>query len=135
MVESYDSLILRAVPRYQEMTDRLVEYLPPQSTRILELGCGTGNLSLRLAAAFPDAQLTLVDAAPEMTGITARRLLATDPNADRRVEFITARFEDLNSQPQSFDLITSCISCGEMFLSGCSSSSICGCDSAHSILK
>jgi len=67
MVQSYDSLIARAVPRYGEMTDRLVEYLAcgPGRESILELGCGTGNLSMRLVAAFPDAAITFVDAAPD----------------------------------------------------------------------
>src|SRR5438105_749697 len=85
MVESYDSLIRRAVPRYEEMTERLVGYLPawegghgcaepqPCHTRILELGCGTGNLTLRLAERFPGAVITAVDAAPQMTEVTATR--------------------------------------------------------------
>ena len=38
MIESYDSLIARAVPRYHEMTHRLVEYLPARADRVLELG-------------------------------------------------------------------------------------------------
>src|SRR5262245_39948764 len=57
MIESYDSLIKRAVPRYEEMTQRLLEYLPPQAHKVLELGCGTGNLSLRLAAKYPQAAI------------------------------------------------------------------------------
>ncbi len=53
MVAGYDSLIRRAVPRYDEMTDRLVDYLPPAAARVLELGCGTGNLTLRLVMTIP----------------------------------------------------------------------------------
>lgn len=110
MVESYDSLIKRAVPRYEEMTERLVEYLPQRTSHILELGCGTGNLSLRLAERYTSSRLTLVDAAPEMIDITRARLEATHPTLARRAKFITSRFEDLALEPQSFDLITSCIS-------------------------
>ena len=51
MVGEYDSLIRRAVPRYDEMTARLLDYLPPSATSILELGCGTGNLTMLSASA------------------------------------------------------------------------------------
>lgn len=110
MVESYDSLIERAVPRYQEMTDRLLDYLPRGSKRILELGCGTGNLSLRLAREFPEAALTLVDAAREMTSLTQARIEGQGLDPRGRVSCVTARFEDLSFAPGSFDLATSCIS-------------------------
>ena len=42
MAESYDSLIHRAVPRYDEMIARLLDYLPGNPRRVLELGSGTG---------------------------------------------------------------------------------------------
>lgn len=109
MVESYDDLIGRSVPCYGEMNDRLIEYLPAVPAAILELGCGTGNLSLRLAARFPDAHITLVDAAPEMIDITRQRLASKYPRATR-FEYITATFESLDPAPTRFDLVTSCMS-------------------------
>jgi len=108
MADSYDSLIARAVPRYQEMTDRLAGYLPAHSARILDLGCGTGNLTLRLAADHAAAAITAVDAAPEMTALTARRMAEVGVRA--RLTTMTQRFEDLSFPPGSFDLVTSCIS-------------------------
>src|SRR5262245_14957375 len=74
MAGEYDSLIRRAVPRYDEMTARLIDYLPPAAESILELGCGTGNLTLKLAARYPGAKLTLVDAAPQMLEVAKARL-------------------------------------------------------------
>jgi ubiquinone/menaquinone biosynthesis C-methylase UbiE len=109
MVEQYDSLIRRAVPRYDEMTDRLVEHLPWGPRRIVELGCGTGNLTLRLARGFPDAEILAVDAAPQMTDITARRAQEL-PAGAARVRTATARFEDFDAPPGSADLVTSCMS-------------------------
>jgi hypothetical protein len=41
MSDHYDSLIHRAVPRYEEMSERLMDYLPIGAQRLLELGCGT----------------------------------------------------------------------------------------------
>ena len=108
MADSYDDFIRRAVPRYEEMSARLVDYLPATATRILELGCGTGNLSLRLAARYPHAQLTLVDASDEMISTTRARLASAHPRAD--VQFITGLFEHLGLAPASFDLVTSSIS-------------------------
>ena len=104
MAGEYDSLIRRAVPRYDEMTDRLLEYLPPSAASILELGCGTGNLTLKLAAKYPEAKLTLVDAAPEMLEIAKTRLGA------RPADFVAATFESMSFDSASFDLVASTIS-------------------------
>lgn len=110
MSASYDDFIRRAVPRYEEMSERLVDYLPTSAARVLELGCGTGNLSLRLAGRYPDARLTLVDAAPEMLVTTRERLTAAHPGVAARAEFVCERFEDLSLAPAGFDLATSSIS-------------------------
>ena len=110
MAQSYDSLIGRSVPRYDEMMDRLVDYLPPNSASVLELGCGTGNLSVRLAAKLPSAALTLVDGSAEMIAVARSRLEQASSLRTRAVQFVTARFEDLDLQPGSFDLVVSSIS-------------------------
>ncbi|HSU12694.1 class I SAM-dependent methyltransferase [Longimicrobium sp.] len=110
MIEGYDSLIRRCVPRYEEMTERLVEYLPAEAKHVLELGCGTGNLSLRLAARYPDAAITFVDASPEMVELTRARVAAAHPEAAERGRFVVSRFEELAVEPESFDLATSAIS-------------------------
>jgi ubiquinone/menaquinone biosynthesis C-methylase UbiE len=109
MADSYDDLIARAVPRYAEMSERLVDYLPGTPRRILELGCGTGNLSLRLAGRFPDAALTVVDASEDMVALTRRRLDRHAPATAARARYVVARFEALEADDGAFDLATSCI--------------------------
>ena len=109
MVADYDSLIRRCVPRYDEMIERLGAYLPPRADRILELGCGTGNLTLALARRYPDAALTLVDASPEMAALTHQRLAQASPAHAARLATRVERFEDLGTPRASFDLVTSCI--------------------------
>lgn len=110
MAEDYDSLIRRAVPRYDEMLARLVDYLPPSASNILELGCGTGNLSLALAERYPEASLTFLDAAPEMLEVTRARLERAHPSSVRRARFVETVFEKIDSGLGSFDLVTSSIS-------------------------
>jgi len=100
---TYDSLIHRCVPRYDEMLDCLIHYLPVSPGQILELGCGTGNLTRRLVERFPSASIVTVDASPEMAA-AARDLVGG------RVTPIVSRFEDLAFDGKGFDLIVSSIS-------------------------
>ena len=106
----YDDIIRRVVPRYDELTERLLESLPRDARHVLELGCGTGNLSLRLIDAVGDARFTFVDAAPEMVAMTRGRLAERWPEASARCDFRVARFEDLEVEPDEFDLIVSSLS-------------------------
>jgi len=126
LVREYDSLIRRAVPRYDELLERLAFYLPPLPIgrrRVLELGCGTGNYSLRLARHghehWPDLELTLVDASPQMLEVTRTRLAEAGRGDGKAGEaagarckdtFLEARFEELDLPAGSIDLVTSCIS-------------------------
>jgi ubiquinone/menaquinone biosynthesis C-methylase UbiE len=109
MIEEYDSLIRRAVPRYDEMLDRLVRYLPPEPVRVLELGCGTGNLTLKLLQERPGCRLTTVDASPEMVDLTRSRVMECLGDTASLTP-VVARFEDLIVDPGSFDLVVSAIS-------------------------
>ncbi|HMF87960.1 MAG TPA: class I SAM-dependent methyltransferase [Gemmatimonadaceae bacterium] len=110
MVESYDSLIHRAVPRYDEMIARLLDYLPTSAGRVLELGSGTGNLSLRLADSLPDAELTFVDGSDEMIAVVRSRVADSPSRSTRRIKYVESRFEDLDFPVPSFDLVVSSIS-------------------------
>lgn len=110
MVESYDSLIHRAVPRYDEMIARLLDYLPISARRVLELGSGTGNLSLRIVGLFPRADLTLVDGSGEMIAVVRSRVDESASRSTNRITYVESRFEDLHFPAGSFDLVVSSIS-------------------------
>jgi tRNA (cmo5U34)-methyltransferase len=106
-VHSYDSLIRRIVPPYEEITRVLVAHLPERAARVVELGAGTGNLSLALAARYPDASLVLVDAAKEMLDVTRSRIAHAHPNVAARADYRLSRFEDLSMPPASVDAVAS----------------------------
>jgi ubiquinone/menaquinone biosynthesis C-methylase UbiE len=110
MIESYDSLIRRAVPRYEDITAALVGYLPSRAHHVLELGCGTGNLSLALAARYPYSSFVFADASPEMVELTRQRVETLSPDSVRQSAFVVARFEELELEPRQYDLVTSSFS-------------------------
>jgi len=67
LTDDYTATIERCFPRYREMLWALLDYLPRKRSpsAILELGCGTGNLSELRANRFPTASLRLVDLSGE----------------------------------------------------------------------
>lgn len=101
----YTKAILRCVPRYSEMIDMLFFYLPDkfQPKRILELGCGTGNLTVKIIEHFKDAKITAVDISADIINICKERA-----NCDN-VDFLKSDFIDLNFKDNSFDFVISSI--------------------------
>jgi ubiquinone/menaquinone biosynthesis C-methylase UbiE len=110
MVESYDSLIRRAVPCYDEMVSRLLQYLPSEAQSVVELGCGTGNLSLALLAKFPSSTMTFVDASPEMIAATRSRVDRARPSPTPSFDFLVQRFEEIDLPGKPADVVVSSIS-------------------------
>lgn len=105
MAAEYDSLVRRAVPVYNALIDRLVLYLPERATRILELGCGTGTLTTALARRYPESEITIVDGSEEMVEVAAARL-----GRSARLRRMPSAFEELELEPERYDLVTSCLS-------------------------
>lgn len=73
---------------------RLVE---PENPRILELGCGPGNVTRFLKASFPESRIMAIDLAPKMIEI-ARTFL---PEVDFRVMDV----RNISSIQEKFDAI------------------------------
>jgi tRNA (cmo5U34)-methyltransferase len=106
--DEYGLAIQRCVPRYTEMLWAIFEYLPDslrQPKRVLELGCGTGNLSELIARNFPNARLTLVDLSDSSLR-TCRSRMPTSA----QVEYVHRDFRELVFADNQFDLILSTIS-------------------------
>jgi tRNA (cmo5U34)-methyltransferase len=103
IVSEYDDLIKKHVTFYADIFWTIFRYLPNNFApkHILELGCGTGNLTKLLHEKYPDAKITAVDAASEMLKTTNERLKGTD------LTLIESYFEKLDFKENSFDLIIS----------------------------
>lgn len=102
----YDDSIRKAIPPYREMFDALLGYCfltGDQPLRILELGCGTGNLSVCLRELFPQARLTLVDLSPEMLSQAAKKLGGESDS----LTVIQGGFMDVDFASGHFDWIVS----------------------------
>ncbi len=61
--------------------------------RILDLACGTGDLTFELARRFPDAEIVGVDLTPAMLDIARRK------NGSTRISFVEGDALDLSSVP------------------------------------
>ena len=73
----YDLSIIRACPPYLEMLESLMVYTFAERAlplRILELGCGTGNVSRLIGETFPKAELWVVDLSAEMLQETLNKI-------------------------------------------------------------
>ncbi len=76
------------MPRYDELQAATIEAIPFAPRRVLELGVGTGETTRRLLDRHPDAEVTGLDAQPEMVfkarelGIEVRLARMEDPLPD-----------------------------------------------------
>lgn len=104
--EDYANLIHRSVPRYYEMLWAIIHYIPLKlkPKRILELGCGTGNLSKVVRKTYPNAELVLVDVSKDILTECNKRLSEFD-----KILYEQEDIRNLNYPSESFDLIISSI--------------------------
>ena len=75
--DGYDELRRRLIPPYDAFYAAAVDALRATEhtpLRVLDLGAGTGLLARHVAAAFPDAEITLLDGAPSMLDEARRGL-------------------------------------------------------------
>ncbi|EKQ52485.1 MAG: methylase involved in ubiquinone/menaquinone biosynthesis [Methanobacterium sp. Maddingley MBC34] len=90
----FDELIKTLIPFYEDMVKSLILALPfhdKEKIKVLDLGCGTGNISKEVKEHFPNAQITCVDMAENMIQIAKSKLA---PYSD--IEFKIADFRDLD---------------------------------------
>jgi tRNA (cmo5U34)-methyltransferase len=99
----YTEKMTRWVPYYQELLQALRQNLPPgfQPANILDFGCGNGNATTQVMAAFPNAHYVLLDGSNEMLDACRQRF---DDKKD--IQYVETYFQDADFPDNSFDLIT-----------------------------
>lgn len=98
----FDTGIRQLLPRYDEMLEVITRCLPSTSRHILELGCGTGELSLKILNRFPDSQVIALDYSPRMLQFAQDKITAA--GYQQRWTGIQADFGDWTNNPENLDI-------------------------------
>ena len=105
----FDTGIRQLLPKYDEMLEAIVRCVPYTSRRILELGCGTGELSVKILNRCQDAQIIALDYSPRM--IEAARKKMQLAVYEQRWNGIEADFGEWANNPEKFDIGTEFDAC------------------------
>ncbi len=81
-----------------EILDGIEDY---SFSKVLEIGCGTGNYTYLLREKFKKAKITALDISGKMVEVAREKL------KDKDIEFIVADGESVDFPDEDFDLITS----------------------------
>lgn len=102
----YTEMLARLVPRYREMLWMILDYVPKDLNpkRIVDLGCGTGNLSEGILNQYPEAEVLAVDLSESILKEASLRL-KNYPN----ITYLNKDFNQLHLEDNSIDLIVSSI--------------------------
>jgi tRNA (cmo5U34)-methyltransferase len=98
----FDNGIRQLIPRYDEMLEVITRCLPSTSKRILELGCGTGELSLKILKRFPEAKIIALDYSPRMIDFAQDKI--SQAGYKDNWQGVEADFGEWANNPEKFDL-------------------------------
>ena len=82
---------------YSDSIDMFCNLIRTNKPKILELGCGPGNVTKLLKIRFPQAQIMAIDLAPNMIAIARQQL----PDVDFKIMDV----RDILSLPEKFDAV------------------------------
>ncbi|OAB56575.1 SAM-dependent methyltransferase [Leptolyngbya valderiana BDU 20041] len=105
----FDSGIRQLLPRYDEMLEAVTTCVPSNCQTVLDLGCGTGELSLKILQHCPKAQVLAVDYSPRM--VEFARAKVTGAGYGDRWHAIYGDFGDLATPTQDKHTIQSTQAC------------------------
>ncbi|NBV41451.1 methyltransferase domain-containing protein [bacterium] len=80
---SYDQYAVVQSYVFDTLTSLIVDNQP---RRILDIGCGTGLHTARLAARFPDAEITAIDMSDQMIEVASQQVLPSNVSRTSRCD-------------------------------------------------
>ena len=88
VAENYDATIEKNLVNYNQMIEALINAIPDnESPRILDLGCGTGNITKKVLERFPNGKVTCFDLSEKMIEIAKEKLSDYD-----NIEYVIGDF-------------------------------------------
>lgn len=98
----YDRVILKNIHFYNEFLDAMVGLIPFEEDKelnIMDLGCGTVNLTKRIKKDYPNARIIYIDISPKMIEVAKLKL-----KDYKNIEYIVNDFYNLKFRNQ-FDVV------------------------------
>lgn len=105
--DEFDQYRKKLIPCYKDFYEICLDVIPfhgDRELRVLDLGAGTGLLTIYAAARYPLAQFTLLDVSSEMLSVAEKRLKKTENPG--RFSILKSDFSTAPLQGQ-FDLVMS----------------------------
>ena len=102
--KDFDDIIIKLVPFYNEMVNDLIFVIPFEKNEkidVIDLGCGTGTLSLKLKEFFTNAKITCMDMTKNMLELAKIKLSEYE-----NVEYILENFYTFNFN-KKYDVVIS----------------------------
>lgn len=103
---SYDAVTQYVLPPNETIVRRgLIDTIRGQPRRILDLGCGTGSMTIMLKEAFPDAEVIGLDLSPYM--LFCAEVKANQANSN--IQWQHGNAKQTGFPDASFDLVTAAL--------------------------
>ena len=97
----FDAGMRQIMPGYDEMLEAVTRCIPSNSRRILELGCGTGELSMKILNRCPDAEIIALDYSPRMIEFARNKMAEAGYQQWKGIE---ADFGEWANNPEKLDI-------------------------------
>ena len=107
---TYDPITQYVLPPGETIVRQgLMDHIQVKPRRILDIGCGTGSMTIMLKQSFPESQVIGLDLSPYMLTVAAHK--SAKANVD--IQWQHGNAEKTSFPDSSFDLITAALLCHE----------------------